>query len=234
MAQYTKKQLKRTLIATLVLCVIVAGLCVGVFLKSYLSKTDLFKDQEFAAALAEKLGVSVHGLTQEMLDKYQYCRLSFSSYNDEGFTGFSYLILGDETYAEAMLASAEEAEEAAEETENSAEPEVSAEVSADVSAEVSGETSADGSEEETSRPYTEDNYIVLYNVIPKNAEDYAAFRNLKILSVLDSYDISNIEYEISYANYIYYYNYGSMLFDSDSVIKRFRSKRSPISRYFPN
>ena len=48
MAQFTKKQLKRTLIATIIVCVIVAGLILGVFLKSYLSKTNLLKDQDFA------------------------------------------------------------------------------------------------------------------------------------------------------------------------------------------
>ncbi|MBO7666286.1 MAG: hypothetical protein J6S70_02530, partial [Clostridia bacterium] len=190
MAQFTKKQLKRTLIATIIVCVIVAGLILGVFLKSYLSKTNLLKDQDFAAALADKLGVSVRGLSQDMLDKYQYCRLSFSAYDQtNGITGYSYLILGDETYAEAMLAQADEEEE--EEAE-----------------EVSADTSADESAEESSAAYTEDNYIVLFNVVPQYAEDYAAFRNLKILSVLDSYDISQISYDISYASYIYYYQSG--------------------------
>ncbi|MBO4861058.1 MAG: leucine-rich repeat domain-containing protein, partial [Clostridia bacterium] len=189
MAQFTKKQLKRTLIATIIICVIVAGLILGVFLKSYLSKTNLLKDQDFAAALADKLGVSVRGLSQDMLDKYQYCRLSFSAYDQtNGITGYSYLILGDETYAEAMLAQTEESEEEAEE--------------------VSADTSADESAEESSAAYTEDNYIVLFNVVPQYAEDYAAFRNLKVLSVLDSYDISQISYDISYASYIYYYQSG--------------------------
>ena len=91
MAQFTKKQLKRTLIATIIVCVIVAGLILGVFLKSYLSKTNLLKDQDFAAALADKLGVSVRGLSQDMLDKYQYCRLSFfeSYISDSGASALS-------------------------------------------------------------------------------------------------------------------------------------------------
>ncbi|HBR31735.1 MAG TPA: hypothetical protein DD733_06590, partial [Clostridiales bacterium] len=80
MATYNRKKQKKSLIYSIVLCVLVAGAIGYVAISSYINRNPLFKDQDFAKAIAKAITDNTedendelrpYELTQEMLDEYQ-------------------------------------------------------------------------------------------------------------------------------------------------------------------
>jgi len=71
MSVYNRKQLKRKLITTLVLCAAIIAAGVYTVVYSITNSNDLFKDQDFARAIADALNIKPNQITQDMLDEYQ-------------------------------------------------------------------------------------------------------------------------------------------------------------------
>ena len=74
--KYSRKHQRTVLIITIVLCAAVLAATLFVTINSYVNTSPLFSDQDFAQALAEQLGVSPRNLTQEMLNDYEYIRIT--------------------------------------------------------------------------------------------------------------------------------------------------------------
>ncbi|MEG2117792.1 MAG: hypothetical protein RRY76_01165, partial [Clostridia bacterium] len=98
MAKYTKTQLKRTLIFTIVACLLVAASSVTIWAVSFLNSNKLFTDKSFVKSLADSLDISARDITQETLDKYEYFRYSFHTYDDKSAELYPYVILGTKEY----------------------------------------------------------------------------------------------------------------------------------------
>ena len=76
--KYSKKHQKVVFIITIVLCVAVLAATLLVTVSSYLNTSPMFNDQDFAKALAEQLDVNARSLTPEMLEQYEYIRITAS------------------------------------------------------------------------------------------------------------------------------------------------------------
>ena len=79
--KYTPFEIKRQLIAALVVVALLLGIIVTVVVSYTFNRSSLFKDQDFARAIAEALDVHAKDLTPEMLEQYD----SLTFYVDIGF-----------------------------------------------------------------------------------------------------------------------------------------------------
>ena len=139
MAKYTKSQLKRTLIITVVLCLVVAILAATVIISAYRTSNKLFKDQSFVKTLAEVFDITPREVDQEFLDQFEYFRYSFHVYDNNGINLYPYVILGTKDYADSLFNNAEEGSEHEHNHDESSEAETSGDVSSNTSEEVSGQ-----------------------------------------------------------------------------------------------
>ncbi len=130
MASIYKQKQKRKLIAAIVCCVLVFAMIVSTVIIGLVHKASLyeqFEDRDFAAAIAESLGLSSrYSLTQEDLDKYEglvyFCNVGVDSTN--GYASYAYpvVMLCDKDYTNALIEQSDpdyEAPETADETDYS-------------------------------------------------------------------------------------------------------------------
>ena len=197
--KYSKKHQKVVFIITIVLCVAVLAATLLVTVSSYLNTSPMFSDQDFAKALAEQLDVNARSLTPEMLEQYEYIRItaSFTSPStDNPSMVYPICTLGNAAFAERIISEAYAEEEESEEETN----------------ESSSESSA-----ESSDPFYTDNSISFYAYL-NNAEDLNLFPNLRYVSIIGAYDAYTIEYNASLYSY-YNQFYGGSSFDASSIIQ---------------
>ena len=197
--KYSKKHQKVVFIITIVLCVAVLAATLLVTVSSYLNTSPMFNDQDFAKALAEQLDVNARSLTPEMLEQYEYIRItaSFTSPStDNPSMVYPICTLGNAAFAERIISEAYAEEEESEEETN--------------------ESSSDSSAE-SSDPFYTDNSISFYAYL-NNAEDLNLFPNLRYVSIIGAYDAYTIEYNASLYSY-YNQFYGGSSFDASSIIQ---------------
>ena len=197
--KYSKKHQKVVFIITIILCVAVLAATLLVTVSSYLNTSPMFNDQDFAKALAEQLNINARSLTPEMLEQYEYIRITaaFTSPSaDNPSMVYPLCTLGNAAFAERIISEAYAEEEETEEETN----------------ETSSESSA-----ESSDPFYTDNSISFYAFL-NNAEDLNLFPNLRYVSIIGAYDAYTIEYNASLYSY-YNQFYGGSSFDASSIIQ---------------
>ena len=201
--KYSRKHQRTVLIITIVLCAAVLAATLFVTINSYVNTSPLFSDQDFAKAIADQLGVSPRNLTQEMLNDYEYIRITamFTQPTaDSPFVVYPLCTLGNSQFTDRIISEAE-AEAEAENDEDESD-------SSDTSSAASSDTSSD--------TFYLDNSISFY-VMLTDAEDLKLFPNLRYVSILSSYDVYNIEYNATLYSYYNQY-YGGDSFDAESII----------------
>ena len=127
--KYSKKHQKVVFIITIILCVAVLAATLLVTVSSYLNTSPMFNDQDFAKALAEQLNINARSLTPEMLEQYEYIRITaaFTSPSaDNPSMVYPLCTLGNAAFAERIISEAYAEEEETEEETNETSSESSA------------------------------------------------------------------------------------------------------------
>ncbi len=191
--KYTPFEIKRQLIAALVVVALLLGIIVTVVVSYTFNRSSLFKDQDFARAIAEALDVHAKDLTPEMLEQYD----SLTFYVDIGFApvgsnsvysvyAIPTIVLGLPEYTDELIAALDAPEEDEEDEEEDQDEETGDE-SGDESlsgGEPVDESTDESSDESEAQEEEEKNYLAVYYQL-KNLDDVHLFKNLRILSALD-------------------------------------------------
>ncbi len=111
MASSFKKKQKRHLIAAIVCCVLVLAVLVASVAVACAHRSSLyqkFEDRDFAAAIAQALGLSSkYSLDQEDLDKYEglvyFCSVGVDTNNKYSSYAYPVVMLCDKTYTDLLI-----------------------------------------------------------------------------------------------------------------------------------
>ncbi|MBQ3004162.1 MAG: leucine-rich repeat domain-containing protein, partial [Clostridia bacterium] len=193
MASLYKQKQKRKLIAAIVCCVLVFAMIVSTIVIGLVHKASLyeqFEDGDFAAAIAESLGLSSrYSLDMEDLDRFEglvyFCNVGIDSAN--GYASYAYpvVMLCDKTYTDALIEQSNPDYEA---------PET--------------EDESDYSENIVAVPY-----------VLTDPSDLNMFRNLRLLRAFDVSEINEMS-QNCYTTQLYnMYGLGTTAYNVDTLIE---------------
>lgn len=107
MSIYNRKTAIRNLIIAIVLCIALLAASLAVCINKYLSTNPLFEDDDFAAAIANALGINARDVDQSILDKYQtliyYADIGVDTKSMSSYA-YPVVILADEFYTDLLIA----------------------------------------------------------------------------------------------------------------------------------
>ena len=191
MASNYKKKQKRHLIAAIICCVLVAAIIATTVIVCLVHKKSIcndFADKDFAAAIAESMGLkSRYDLDQEDLDKYEglvyFCSVGNDTANNYATYAYPVVMLCDKTYTDFLIRQSQPGYEATEEEKN-----------------------ADYSK----------NYVAVPYLI-SDPSDINLFGNLRVLRAFDTAELSEISNNCYYTQLYATYGMGTAV-SFDSVI----------------
>ncbi len=184
MSNFLKKNEKKlTQIIALSLAVIFVAMVAWIAIDKFLSISPYFEDQTFAAALADGLGTSARFLDEKDLEEFEVmvvsCYVSADPNNGYRTVTMPYITLGKADYADYIIENTRTMNEEKEEEEEKAETSDTSETSKD-----------EGPKFDTVQVYA----------TPSTVEDIVKFKNLRVLSAIDSSTAYNISYDAYIAN----------------------------------